>query len=290
MTIRSRGGRRLNVRLILAGVLVFAVLVGTGLFIQTVNRSYTAAIAARLITAGSPLTSADYSIATFVGEPPSDQVINNSQVNDFLGRIATSDIHTGAPLLRSDFYVPIDIGAAASANPNDPQAAQRYAYRFTELLSPNERAIVLIGEPTSALIRTGDFVDVYWITPDNTVRQLLAHKQVIYVVPQGDPAANGVNSPTGTAFVIEPLSVQEVSDLLYAETNGQVRIGLASPASDSVIQNNESTVDWMSNTYKVTLPGASPPPSGVSPTPSATPAPSGLPMPSPSAAPSPKPS
>ena len=47
MAMRSRGGRRLNVRLILAGVLVFAALVGAGLFVQTVNRTYTAAIAAR---------------------------------------------------------------------------------------------------------------------------------------------------------------------------------------------------------------------------------------------------
>ena len=291
MTMRSRKPR-LNIRLILAGVLVFAVLVGTGLFIQAVNRSYTAAIANQLITAGSPLTSTDYTIATFIGEPPSDQVVNNSQVNDFLGKIATSDIHTGAPLLRSDFYVPIDISAAASANPSDPQAAQQYAYRMTELLGPNERAVALLGDPTSSFIRTGDYIDIFWITPDNTVRQLLAHKKVVYVVPQGDPAANAISAPTGTTFIVEPISVQEASDLFYAETNGQVRIGLASPASNPVVQGNESTSDWMSNTYKVTLPGASVPPPGATPAPTDTPVPTGLPLPTgqPGSSPSPSPS
>jgi Flp pilus assembly protein CpaB len=296
---KPRSGRRVNVRIILAGVLVFIAFVGAAEFVSVVNRSYTAVFATHLIPAGAILTADDFQVVPVSGgaapalPDSATALIDSGSIQDFVGRIAVNTIHTGSPLLYGDFFRPsvdnpVDASPVPGASPvSNPVASQYYVFSFSELLKPEDRAVVIVGDPTSSFVRVGDYVDVFFISP-TSVRRLFT-KRVIYAIPQPDPSAIGdTNTPTGTAFILE-LNAQEAQDLIFAQTQGTLRIGLASP--DSVNSTGtvvETTPDYFSKTYSVTLPGVPTPQPGPSALPSGgggglplpSPTPGGLPLPS----------
>ena len=291
---KPRGGRRLNIRIILAGVLVFVAFIGAAEFVQIVNRSYTAAFATRLIPAGAVLTAEDFQVVPVSGgDAPAlpgaaPALIDSANIQSFIGRIAVNTIHLGSPLLYGDFFKPADANnpnpidaspAPGAALASNPVASQFYVFSFSELLKPTDRAVVIVGDPTSSFVRVGDYIDVYFISP-TSVRRLFT-KRVIYAITQPDPTLSGnTNTPSGTSFILE-LNAQEAQDLIFAQTQGTLRIGLASPDSISGTAPNlvETTPDYFSKTYQVTLPGIAAP----APSPSALPGSGGggLPLPSP---------
>jgi Flp pilus assembly protein CpaB len=258
----TKSGRKLvNIPLIIGGVLVVAVFASVFYFMTTASSQYTYFTANKVIAAGEVITVTDISQQTASGSIPGNNiVVGQDAMNNLLGEMVVKDI---------------DVNDVIQSTSLLDRTKANGVYRFTQLLKPTERGIVISGDPTSAYIRKGDNVDVYFISStDNSVRRLFT-KPVILVVPIPVPGTNeegGVTQPSGTFFALGNINPQEAQDLIWAQANGTVRISIASAdttGSTTTVSNQNS----FNQTYGQSVsgspaPGSSP---GSSSAPQATP-------------------
>jgi hypothetical protein len=286
-TIRTggRGGRKLNLPLILAGVVIIGAFAVVFFFLSSMNKQYTYFVAITEVPAGSVLTSAEIAPRTGSGDPIGNVIVGTDNMNAHLGQLVTRELLVGDVIQYSTLFWHADNSAN---NPADPNAGQHYAYRFTQLIPSDNRGVVINGDPTTTYVRAGDYVDIYFADAASVRRMFEA--QVLYAIPQTDPAsgaaAGQVGVPTGTSFVLN-LTPQQAQDLVWAQQNGTIRVALAPP---DVNQNSTTKITdqtYFDQTYGVSAVGPVPSGSGASlpPLSQATPAPSqGVPgLPSPSA-------
>lgn len=242
----GRGIRGLNIRLV-GGMMSMTALVALTFiwFLSGNGTAYTAITATRTIPAGATFLETDYVAVILKDVPEGSMLITEADAATFIGRVATSEIFAGALLQQSNFYKP----AADQLPPLDPG---KYATRFTEVLTGDQRAVALIGDPTSTYARPGDHVDVYFVG-EFAVHKMFT-KTIIYTVPRVDPANSESQDalPIGTAIVLD-LTSQEAQDLIFAGKNGEIRIALAAPTSVNIPTTVETTFESFKNTYGVTL-------------------------------------
>ena len=221
--------RGLNVKMIGAVLIGFALILGAFVYVQQGQKSYTVLIAQRAIPAGVALQNGDVLAVTVNGDAPAGNLIQNKDITPFYGRIAVNAIAAGDAVRSSDFFLaPIAPVPGASVDPNVPAPSGSYIYRFSELLQPDQRGIVVLGDPTTAFVRVGDYVDVLFVAPP-TATDLLP--TVARIMTKPDPAAGGgTGEPTGAAFVLA-INEQEATGLVCAQQVGSLRVLLASPAS-----------------------------------------------------------
>jgi Flp pilus assembly protein CpaB len=282
----GRGGRSLNLTLVLGGVAIVATFALVFYFLSSMNKQYTYFVAIKEVPAGAMLQTTDIQAMTGSGDPIGDNVIvGTDEMNSHLGQLVTRELLVGDVLQYSSLYWHSDNSAN---NPSDPNAGQHYAYRFTQLIQPNNRGVVITGDPTTTYVRAGDYVDVYYA--DATSVRRMFEAQVMYAIPQSDPASGAgsgqVGVPTGTSFVLN-LTPQQAQDLVWAQQNGTIRIALAPPDVTGGSTTQVTNQTYFDQTYGVSSvspvssgSGSSlPPVSGVTPAPS-----QGVPgLPSPSA-------
>jgi Flp pilus assembly protein CpaB len=260
----TKGSRKLvNIPLIIGGVLVVAVFASVFYFMTTASSQYTYFTANKVIAAGEVITVTDISQQTASGSIPGNNiVIGQDAMNNVLGEMVVKDI---------------DVNDVIQYTSLLDRTKANGVYRFTQLLKPTERGIVISGDPTSAYIRKGDNVDVYFVSStDNSVRRLFT-KPVILVVPIPVPGTNdqgGVTQPSGTFFALGNINPQEAQDLIWAQANGTVRISIASAdtaGSTTTVSNQNS----FNQTYGQSVSGSPAPSSspGSSGAPQATPTP-----------------
>ena len=305
------------------------------------GKSLQIAIVTNHLVPGARLAASDYVMADTTGWPPklpssvattvSASYIGTDQINNFVGRMLVNNIFPGDVLSQSDFFVPRDAAscaadgtaltlasptpapgasAAPSAAPSKGGTSQAFAYRLSDLLCSNRRAIVLSADPTASFARPGDLVDVYLVQGNRgdsgTVQVVrMMTRRLLFVVQKivpNDPTALNNFTPSGTIYVLD-LSAQDVSDILWAQRDGDVRIAMARPdecAYNSGTSCSTGPVYTNSTTFQGTYidttpaPGASaapgggplsPPSPAPSAEPSATPATSAAPVTLPSSAP-----
>jgi Flp pilus assembly protein CpaB len=271
--------RGLNVKMIGAVLIGFALILGAFVFVQQGQQNYTVLIAQHQIPAGAQLVAGDLVPTTVSGVAPGGNLITNAEVQDFYGRVAVNSIAAGDAVRSSDFFKPIDPDASPNAD-----GTPTYVYRLSEILGKDKRALVFLGtgDPTTAFVRVGDYIDILYSSTDPetgavSIRVLMT-KRVIYVVPQPDPAAGGgVGEPTPGAFIPD-LTIAEAQALWYAEQTGTLKVALGNPESNQV-QTEPIVVDqtYFDSTYGVTT--------GPAPSPSTEPVSSLPPLPLPSEAP-----
>ena len=210
------GGKLVNIPLIIGGVLIVAVFASVFYFMTTASSQYTYFTANKVIAAGEILTATDLSQQTASGGVPGNNIIiGQDAINNVLGEMVVKDIDVNDIIQYTSLLDRTKVNGV---------------YRFSQLLKPNERGIVISGDPTSAYIRKGDNVDVYFISSlDNSVRRLFT-KPIILVVPIPVPGTNdqgGVTQPSGTFFALGNINAQEAQDLIWCQANGTLRISIA---------------------------------------------------------------
>jgi Flp pilus assembly protein CpaB len=251
----GRGGRSLNLTLLLGGVaivgtfaLVFYILLG-------LNKQYTYFVAIREVPAGAVLESTDITAMTGSGNPiGSNVIIGTDEMNAHLGQLVTRELLVGDVIQYSTLFWQAD---NSSNNPADPNAGQHYAYRFTQLIPANDRGVVITGDPTTTYVRAGDYVDIYYA--DATSVRRMFEAQVLYAIPQVDPAsgaaAGQVGVPTGTSFVLN-LTPQQAQDLVWAQQNGTIRVALAPPDVTGGSTTQVTNQTYFDQTYGVSAVGS----------------------------------
>jgi Flp pilus assembly protein CpaB len=271
---KAKPRRGLNIKIIGVIMLGGALALGALVLGTQGTRSYRPAVASTTIAAGSPLSADEFSVdGSIAGDPPSAMVLTAESVQPLIGQLATSTIYPGQVLQTGNFFNPL------AYDPTQP--TQAYTTRLTQLLTKDQRGLILLGDPTSTFVQVGDYIDVYWIN-DTSVRKLMT-KRVIYSIVRNLPASNAAGAdytPAGTSFILD-LSSQEAQDLIYAQQHGQLRVSIASPDSALGVPTCETTADYFARTYKVTIPGVTPGSGsngGLFP-PTSTPAPLGTPTP-----------
>ena len=285
-TAARSGGRSINLMLILGGVAIIGVFALVFYSLSSLNKQYTYFVATHEVPAGAVLQSTDIAPMTGAGDPIGNNVIvGTDAMNSHLGQLVTRELLTGDVLQYSALFWAAD---NSGNNPADPNAGQHYAYRFTQLIPANNRGVVITGDPTTTYVRAGDYVDIYYA--DATSVRRMFEAQVLYAIPQADPAsgaaAGAVGVPTGTSFVLN-LTPQQAQDLVWAQQNGTIRVALAPPDVTGGSTTQITNQTYFDQTYGVSAAGpvasgsgaSLPPVSGASPVPS-----QGVPgLPSPSA-------
>ena len=208
---------------LVAGLLAFVML-------GNANQHYAQLIAKHDISLGATIdVGRDFDQQTFSGVEPAN-AIDPGNVNLVQGKVTVTSIASGQPLLFSMFYAP----QASLAPGASPGASAQPVDRFSELLSdPHSRAIVIDGDPTSALVRTGDHVDLVYIDSGSGESKVLMTKTVLWTqtgVAVTDKAT-GTAKFTGVEYILQNLNQQEAQDLLFAQQHGILRIALTSPLS-----------------------------------------------------------
>jgi Flp pilus assembly protein CpaB len=262
----TKGGRKLvNIPLIIGGVLVVAVFASVFYFMTTASSQYTYFTANKVIAAGEILTATDVSQQTASGSIPGNNIIiGQDAMNNVLGEMVVKDI---------------DVNDIVQSTSLLDRTKTNGIYRFSQLLKTNERGIVISGDPTSAYIRKGDNVDIYFVSStDNSVRRLFT-KPIILVVPIPVPGTNeqgGVTQPSGTFFALGNINAQEAQDLIWAQANGTLRISIATAdtnGSTTTVSNQNS----FNQTYGQSVSGSPAP--GSSDNPGSSSAPVATPIP-----------
>lgn len=297
-TPSGRGARGLNFRLLAAGLCILLLAGLTVTFFSSGPAPHTVVVATRDIPAGATLQATDFAPAVIAGDLPNSLLLSEEEAAALVGRMATSDIASGALLQKSNFYVRRD--PAATPGPSDDPAAfaQRYAYRLSEIIPAGSSVVVLEGDPTASYVKAGDTVAVFTIHTGSVA--MLFTAKVLYAVPRPDPANDPTYStlPTGTSLVLDTTPAQAAA-LMFAEefaSGGQIRIALVSPDTAELPITPELTDQLFSETYHVTIGGFTPEPlPSTAPEESAAPADGGIvPLPSTdpgaSSSPSPRPS
>jgi hypothetical protein len=266
---------RFNFRLVAAIASIF-LLAGLTFAFFTLGRpaTFTTVAATHDIATGVKLAEGDFTPVVLANVPAGTLLLSTGEARDMIGRVATTTIFKGTLLQKSFFYRP-GPAPAASGNPGDPLAAQAYAYRWTELLTGDNRGVVIIVDPTSTYVSPGDYVDVVFVSDVSVARMFT--KKVLYVVPRTDPAASSTNSalPTGTALILDGVTAQEALALDYASVNGRIFVSVASPDSVGIPSTIEMTPEEFTKMFGITTPGNSAPPF-VEPSPTPAPSDGGL--------------
>jgi len=303
-------GSRFNVRLILAGFVVFLIAFGVFTVTQGSQKETIVYIATKPISAGNTLTQALFDAAfapvTVKGDISGGGalIVRNADVTaegrcgGVIGRTLTNSLSTGSVLQYSDLYLPIgidgasaiDAGATATdaqaAALNDPICTSLTNDRLSSILKTNERAIVLFGDPSSTFVRPGDMVDVYYLSSDGGVK-LLFTKEVRYSFTTYVAGSN--ETPAGTAFVL----TFEGAEAASQTRTGEFRVAIVAPGSIGTTTDAETTFQSFADAWGVTIGGAVPNPIPVdpnaTPTPEVTPVPEVTPTPAPDASPTPTP-
>ncbi len=257
---KPKKGGALNFPLIIGGFALIGVSIAVYIGMSTMSKHYTYFTATRDIPAGAYLTEGDLQAVTGNGDPSGPNIIvGTDDMNARLGTLVIRELLFGDTFQYSTVYF---LRADQVSAPGDALAGQHFAYRFTEILPPGSRAIVINGDPTTTFVHAGDYMDVYF-SDESSVRRMFEAK-VIYAIPQPDPAAGaategGVSTPNGTSFVLD-LTPQQAQDLVYAQTHGTIRVGLAAPNVDpnsNTATTDSTTFDKTYGATNVTGPSAS---------------------------------
>lgn len=240
--------------ILVLGVVFVAIAVGIGAFalLGSANQTYSYCTANSVIPAATQLTSDMVSCTSTTGKAPTgadlltSDTIGQYEQSGFTARtILPNDV-----LQKSDFIRPPAPGATFDA------AAAQTVQRFSDLVNGNERAIVIVGDPTTSFLTAGDKIDIFWVgvsgsSPDVLVARRLMTKMVLYVVPVTPPTAG--SQPGGTEIILG-LTDQEAQNLLYAGYVGDLRIAIVSPLDKSTDQVCQTDETYFANTYGITLP------------------------------------
>ena len=263
--VTPKGGKLVNIPFIIGGVLAVAVFASVFYFMAAASSQYTYFTANKVIAAGEVLNATDVTQQTASGSIPGNNlIVGQDAMNNVLGEMVVKDI---------DVNDVIQYTSLLDRTKTDG------VYRFSQLLKKDERGIVISGDPTSAYIRKGDDVDVYFVSSaDNSVRRLFT-KPVILVVPIPVPGTNdqgGVTQPSGTFFALGNINAQEAQDLIWAQANGTIRISIATAdtndSTTTVSDQNSFDQTYGQNVSGSPTPGNSANP-GNSSAPQATPTP-----------------
>ena len=280
----NSSGRGRGMILVLGVVFIAIAAGGVALAVSSsASQSYSYCTAKVTIPAATQLTSAMVDCQSTTGKAPggaeflTSDTIGQYEQSGFTARtILPNDV-----LQKSDFIRPPAPGATF-----DPKTAQT-VQRFSDLVSGSERAIVIIGDPTTSFLTAGDKIDIFWVgvsgsSPNTLVARRLMTKTVLYTVPVVPPAAG--SQPSGTEIILG-LTDQEAQNLLYASYIGDLRIAIVSPLDKSTDQVCQTDETYFANTFGIVLPQpvtatptlsfSTPAPlaSGATPAPVATPAP-----------------
>ncbi len=282
------------------------------------GKSTQVAIVTNYLVPGSRLAAGDYAMADTTSWPPklpttvassvTPTFIGADRINEFVGRMLTNSVSPGDLLSEADFFLPRDaascaadgaalalpsasptVGASAAPSPSATSKSgtpQAFAYRLTDLLCGDRLAIVLDSDPTAGFARPGDLMDVFLVEGNRgdsaTVRVTrMMTRRLLFVVQRivpNDPAKLNNYTPAGTVYVLD-LSAQDVSDVLWAQRQGDVRIAMSRPDAcsyDSSVACTDGPVFTDGAIFQSTYVDATPAPS-----PSPAPLPSEVPIASP---------
>lgn len=280
---RPRGSRTVNIRLILA--FIIAAIVAGGFFYLRAPQPVVVLMAATTIEAGQPLTEADFVPVDFEAKDLPDTLLQPGDEVEFLGKVATTTIHAGSLLQRSDFYV-----RPLSDEPLAVGESPVLSTSWSQLLGPDDHAVAIQGDPTTSFVRAGDVVDLFYVYENveeggGVIVQQLFTRRVLFAIPTPLATADG-GSATGTVVVIRT-NAKEAQDLIFAQQTGELRVAVAAPTveEDPIEPVDARTVSpttaaSFEEDYNVTLPESIGEEAAPTDEPTEEPSESGLPVPS----------
>jgi len=214
--------RSKNIGFIAVAIAALAAAIAVAIAVGYFTRSYFALVAIDTIPMGQALSLSLVEEREFSGEEPPG-LIDPELADEFVGRILTTNAGMDVLLYESMFYVP-------GANPDTDDPDELYTNRFSELVPQDAHVLVIEGDPTSAYVRPGDVVDVFFHYVDAAGEQFTAKlmtKNVLYVIIPPQPEEGDTAEVIGTVIILDETSAQEAQDLIHAQETGIVRLAIA---------------------------------------------------------------